>query len=205
MVHPWDETNLVMVFDLLKYILSILHKSFIEKLKTCIHQGNWSTFLRLSLFHFSVSVSLLIWFWYPANVGSCRMTLPSCMVLWRPSTVFTANLVCSPCSYGGVGLHAFTQQPHEDPGQSQYPCKVEFTPSPKTLWGFGLESVEGPCKLYREAGKWSHEEAGMKLSSHKCVQPNFRWRWARTSGVWPTVGLFLPSLIAAQSWRKVFW
>jgi hypothetical protein len=60
-LHPWDETNLVMVNDLSDILLDSVYHYFIEDFYTNVHQGDWP----VALFFGCV----LVWFWDVYNTG----------------------------------------------------------------------------------------------------------------------------------------
>jgi hypothetical protein len=63
-LHPWDEANLVRVYDLSDELLDSVCRYFIEDFCINIHQGNWPIAL--------LFVGVFVWFWDESNISSIK-------------------------------------------------------------------------------------------------------------------------------------
>jgi hypothetical protein len=59
--HPWDEADLVMVYDLSDVLLDSVCHYFIKDFCVNIHQGNWPVVLLFG--------GVFVWFWDKSNIG----------------------------------------------------------------------------------------------------------------------------------------
>ena len=64
-LHPWNKSHLIMVYDLFNVLLDSVYYYFIEGLCVCVYQRYWPViFLFFGIF---------IWFWYQGD-GGLRMS-----------------------------------------------------------------------------------------------------------------------------------
>ena len=54
-LHPWDESHLVMVYDLFNVLLDMVCQYFVENFSVYVHQGYWPEIFFLCY--------VCIWFW----------------------------------------------------------------------------------------------------------------------------------------------
>ena len=86
-LHPWDESHLIMVYDLFNVLLNAVCQYFVEDFNICVHQWYWPIVFFLCC--------IFIWFWDWDDAGLKKRVWESSLFLDFLDSLRKMGISCS--------------------------------------------------------------------------------------------------------------